>query len=312
MIPKTEQNVIVNVPASKPSLSFKKVVKDFQKSLKDLQHLEKSCVMKQEIEALKAKMKELEKENGTLKVDLQSLQALKQENFKLKADLVAKEENRLLYNNAFDKKVKEMTELNAENESLKAKIISLGGSNEALIEEIEQEHRPLQEQSSSSIQSAFPVNDSSTEEEEASEEISETAPLLAICDNRHSTRANVAPLKRSSPSTSVSLTPSSKKAKYTATPTDTHKPWKCIICKSRYDTIEELRSHIRMDHPSRKYFCARCPFTTANTGQLKKHEGQHRDNELKCSDSGKTNKCERCNICYFQIFALTAHIKNYH
>jgi len=206
MIPKTEQNVIVNVPVSKPSLSFKKVVKDFQKSLKDLQHLEKSCVMKQEIEALKAKMKKLEKENGTLKADLQSLQALKQQNFKLKADLVAKEENRLLYNNAFDQKVKEMTELNAENESLKTKIISLEGSNEALIEEIEQEHRPIQEQSYSSIQSAFPVNDSSTEEE-ASEEISETAPLLAICDeydNTDSTRANVATLKRSLPSTSVS------------------------------------------------------------------------------------------------------------
>ena len=63
MIPKIEQNLIVNVPASKPSLSFKKVVKDFQKSLKDLQHLEKNCVMKQEIEALKAKMKELENFN---------------------------------------------------------------------------------------------------------------------------------------------------------------------------------------------------------------------------------------------------------
>ena len=63
MIPKTEQNVIVNVPASKPSISFKTVAKDFQKALKDLQHLEKRCVMKKEMEALKAKMKTLEQEN---------------------------------------------------------------------------------------------------------------------------------------------------------------------------------------------------------------------------------------------------------
>ena len=145
MIPKTEQNVNVNIPASKPSISFKTVAKDFQKALKDLRHLEKTCVMKQEMEALKSQMKKLEQENGTLKVDLESMQALKKENLKLKADLVAKEENRLLYNNAFDQKVKEMTELNAENEALKAKILSLEGSSDPLIEDIEQEDRPIQE-----------------------------------------------------------------------------------------------------------------------------------------------------------------------
>ena len=77
MIPKTEQNVNINVPASKSSVSFKTVAKDFQKALKDLQHLEKSCVMNQEMEALKAHMKKLEQENGTLKADLESMQALK-------------------------------------------------------------------------------------------------------------------------------------------------------------------------------------------------------------------------------------------
>ena len=314
MIPKTEQNVNVNVPASKSCISFKTVAKDFQKALKDLQHLEKSCVMKQEMEALKAKMKNLEQENRILKVDSESMQALKKENLKLKADLVAKEENRLLYNNAFDLKVKEVAELNAENEALKAKILSLEGSSEPLIEEIEQADRPIQELTSSSIQSAIPVNDTGSDEEIA-QEIPEAAQLLAICDqydNTYSTRANIAPLKRPLPPASVQSASASKKAKIVATTADTLQPWKCIICKSRYDSIEELRSHIAIDHPSRKHFCARCPFTTTNSGNLAKHEGQHRDQDLKCSDSGKTHKCELCDISYFHNFALTAHINNYH
>ena len=82
MIPKTEQNVNENLPVSKPSISFKTVAKDFEKALKDLQHLEKTCVMNQEMEALKAQMKKLEQVNGTLKVDLESMQALKKENLK--------------------------------------------------------------------------------------------------------------------------------------------------------------------------------------------------------------------------------------
>ena len=223
MIPKTEQNVNINVPASKSSISFKTVAKDFQKALKDLQYLEKKCVVKQEMEALIAKMKKLEQENGTLKVELESMQVLKKENLKLKADLVAKEENRLLYNNAFDQKVKEVAELNAENGALKAKIASFEGSIEPLIEEIEQADRPIQELTSSSIQSAIPVNDTGSDEE-ISHEIPEAAQLLAICDqydNTYPTRANVAPLKRSLPSTSNLTTSASKKAKIVATTTDT-------------------------------------------------------------------------------------------
>ena len=306
MIPKTEQNVIVNVPASKPSISFKTVAKDFQSALKDLQHLEKSCVMKQEMEALKAKMKNLEQENRILKVDSESMQALKKENLKLKADLIAKEENRLLYNNAFDQKVKEMTELNAENEALKAKIISLEGSSDPLIGNIEKEDRPIQELTSSSIQSAYSINDNGSDEETTAK-ISEAATLLAICDQHDKTRPNVAPLKNIFQSTNeqawVSASVAGRNEK---------QPWKCIICKSRYDTIEELRSHIGTNHSSRKHFCARCPFTTASYKQLKNHEGQHRDNELKCSDSGNFNKCGLCNIYFFRLNAFTGHIKMYH
>ena len=282
------------------------VAKDFEKALKDLQHLEKSCVMKQEMEALKSKMKKLEQENGTLKADLESMQALKKENLKLKADLVAKEENRLLYNNAFDQKVKEMTELNAENEALKAKILSLEGSSDPLIRDIEQEDRPIQELTSSSIESALSVNDTGSDEETTAK-ISEAAPLLAICDRHDKTRPNVAPLKNIFQSTReqawVSASVAGRNEK---------QPWKCIVCKSRYDTIEELRSHIGTDHSPRKHFCARCPFTTASYQQLKNHEGQHRDNELKCSDSGNFNKCGLCNIYFFRLNAFTGHIKMYH
>ena len=318
MIPKIEQNAIVpatvNVPLSEPSISFKTVAKDFQKALKDLHHLEKSCVLNQEMEALKAKMKKLEQENGTLKVDLESMQALKNENLKLKADLVAKEENRLLYNNAFDQKVKEVAELNDENEALKAKIVSFEGSSKPLIEEIEQADRPIQELTSSSIQSAIPVNDTGSDEEIA-QGIPEAPQLLAICDrydNTYPTRANVAPLKRSLPSTSAPSTSASKKAKIVATTTDTLQPWKCFVCKSRYDTIEHLRSHIGIDHPSRKHFCARCPYATEKSWHVRQHEEQHRIQDLKCSDSEKAHKCELCNISFFHPFALTAHFNKNH
>ena len=53
---KSEPNVVGNIPTSLPVTSIKSIVKDFQKSLRDLQDLDKTLVTKNELEIMKAKM----------------------------------------------------------------------------------------------------------------------------------------------------------------------------------------------------------------------------------------------------------------
>ena len=54
---KIEQNVIGNVPALYSTLSIKSIVKDFERSLKDLQDLNKDLISKSELETMKEKLK---------------------------------------------------------------------------------------------------------------------------------------------------------------------------------------------------------------------------------------------------------------
>ena len=54
---KIEQNVIGDVPALYSTLSIKSIVKDFERSLKDLQDLNKDLISKSELETMKEKLK---------------------------------------------------------------------------------------------------------------------------------------------------------------------------------------------------------------------------------------------------------------
>ena len=148
MIPKTEQNVFKNIPTSRSAVSLDSVIKD-------LQDLRKNWISKKEMEIMQAKMKKLESENT-----------------KLKTDLATKEEKRLRYYNLYHENLKEVTEMKAENELLKAEIEKM--KTPAITED-----NQATEVSSSSFQSALPVNDTRSDNEE---EVPVAGPLLAICD----------------------------------------------------------------------------------------------------------------------------------
>ena len=98
---KTESNIATNVPGSKPSLSIKSIIED-------LQDLEKSLITRNELEAMKTKIKKLEEENSRINRELRETEADKR-----------------LYYNQFHQNVKELDEQKAENGSLKAENDSL-------------------------------------------------------------------------------------------------------------------------------------------------------------------------------------------
>ena len=112
--PKTEPNVIGNVPCSRHAMSLESFIKDLQ----DL-NKENSLITKKELEAMKTKMKKLEIENAKLRVDLIS----KETDLAAKtSDLAVKEEERLFYDRNFQQNVKELAKVKAENKSLKKEI----------------------------------------------------------------------------------------------------------------------------------------------------------------------------------------------
>ena len=132
MSPKTEPSVIGNIPESRSALSIKSIVKDFQKSLKNLQDLDKSLTTKKELDVMKAKMKMLEDENASLKVDLESKQKINEdlqgENSRIRTDFEAAERDRKLYYNQYHQNGKEVLELKTEIRRLK-------NQNQALMDE---------------------------------------------------------------------------------------------------------------------------------------------------------------------------------
>ena len=93
MIAKAEKNLAANRPGSKAALSIQSIIKD-------LQDLDKSLITKNELEAMKTKMKKLEDENSRMKTELQATEA-----------------DRKLYYNQFHQNVKELNDLKAESHS---------------------------------------------------------------------------------------------------------------------------------------------------------------------------------------------------
>ena len=271
MVPKTERNVIGNIPASQPSVSLDAVIRD-------LQDLRKNWISRKEMDAMKARMKKLESENS-----------------KLKADLANKEDKRLRYYNLYHENLKEVTEMKTENEALKAEIDMLKNATS------EEENR-VSEVSNSSFQSAVPVSESGSENED---EIPVAAPMLAICDgNVNSTTKRP---RQADVVTDVAV----KKPKII-----TDQPsWKCIVCDKknvRFNTAGELRAHITTTHPSRTWFCERCPFSSDLKGGLTKHQRQHDANDLKYKGTDQARVCKLCNICYGNDSTLSLHYGMYH
>lgn len=263
MIPKTEQNVIGNRPTSKPSLTIKTIIKD-------LQDLEKSLIKQNEVEAMMAKLKKLEQENQKLKTDL-STKEIK---------LAATERKRKLYYNLFHENVKVLAELKNENDLLK--------------EEIEKSTtgvKQITESSSSSIQSAIPVNETDFDIDENSE------PQLAICDT------NNYDIEQSRPS-AIETTLSSKKVKQTFKCFESN-AWKCIICKvTRFDSITNLRTHMTMFHPERYFHCGICPYTAGHRSDFRKHHKTH------IADG--TDICTLCDLPCGSAKGLSHHKTLYH
>ena len=285
MVAKTGKNLAANLPVSNAPVSIRTIIKD-------LQHLEKNLTTKNELEAMKAKIKNLEDENSRIKIELQATEA-----------------DRKLYYNQFHHNVKELNEMKADNEVLKTEIASLKYFEKSNIEEI----------ASSSFQSAIPVNDSRSDDDDE-EPVPGTAPQLAIeggNDTQESTGPSVLeqlvhtgskrPLAHDS-----QAEPDKKKAKTHAI--QLIQMWKCTIApctENRFTLIQDLRTHIVDSHPKRKYLCNRCPFSTAYEKSLKEHEQSHVVNELNWNGIEGAQKCGLCNV-FFLKGGLTRHNKMFH
>ena len=300
MPPKTEPSVIGNVPESRSALSIKSIVKDFQKSLKNLQDLDKSLTTKKELDALKAKMKMLEEENASLKVDLKSKQKINEklegENAKIKADFEAAERDRKLYYNQYHQNGKEVLELKTEIRRLKNQNQALMDENEylkqsAIDRTANNQASQSSEESSSSIASAIPVNDS---ESDVDEVIPNKAELAVGESIENDLEANA-----KKPRLVLDL--------------NAENPWKCMVCKTvRFKTIEEVRQHTVISHPDRKYFCDKCPYTSAHLTNTKKHQNQHYMNEMKFKGTARAVLCSFCDITFSGTSFLSRHNDQYH
>ena len=286
MIPKTEQNVFKNVPSSRSAMSLDSVIKD-------LQNLRKNWISKKEMEVMQAKMKRLESENA-----------------KLKTDLATKEEKRLRYYNLYHENLKEVTEMKSENELLKAEINSM--KNSAISEE-----NQATDVSTSSFQSALPVNETRSDNEE---DIPVPGPVLAICDeetsiptegsNSDGVPQSTSTGKRPGPG-DVLATVATKKARIIPD----RSCWKCVLCSNnniRFGTIEQLRNHIASSHSSRSWFCERCPFSSENRSGLVRHQAIHEANDLKYRGTGRARFCTLCDICFGPGSAASHHNNMYH
>ena len=253
----------------------------------DLQDLRKNWISKKEMDSLKARLKQVEIEN-----------------LKLKADL----------DNLYHENLKEVSEMKAENENLKAEIRSMKTTTPSVDR--------VSEISNSSFQMALPANDTGSDDGESiGDEIQVAGPMLAFYDE--STNGIMEDLNSSEIPKSATKRPHqgnvgatviAKKPKITPD----LPPWKCIVCCTRFfknirfDTIGELRAHIIEIHPKRSWLCERCPFSSEQKGGLVKHRRLHDANDLKYKGSDQARVCELCNICFGNDVTLSQHYGKYH
>ena len=303
---KTEMNVIGTAPASRSKMSIKSIVKDFEKSLKNLQDLDKGLISKSELEVMKEKLKKLEEENSSLKTDisdhLTSTQELRDENERLHAELEATERDRMVYYNQYHQNGKEVRTLKTEVERLRNKNQALEDENEYLKQTeplpalVENANDLQEDRSSSSIASAVPIDDS---ESDIDEVINDNQPELAVCKNK----------------TEVEGQPDAKRPRLASSSLqfEVEKKWKCMLCKTlRFTTLEEVRSHTKTSHPERRHFCDKCPYATKDLPNIRKHLAQHQTNEMKYKGSAMAVSCSLCDVTFGSEKILKLHNTYYH
>ena len=90
--------------------------------------------------------------------------------------------------------------------------------------------------------------------------------------------------------------------------------WNCNICFGLFKFASKagLHEHVKETHPTRTWFCERCPFTATKKSGLVKHEKLHVENEMKFKDTEKAGKCNLCNVWFPPGSALANHNKLYH
>ena len=208
--------------------------------IKDLQDLNKenTLITKKELEAMKTKMKKLEKENAKLKADLSAKDV----------DLAEKEEERLFYDRNFHQNVKELSKIKAENKILKAEIASLKTS--TLEEDMISE--------SSSFQFMFNHISINVRTSDDGDETPIAGHMLAIYDENKQglTSTPKVSRKRSRLNDDTETSIKTPKSFQTISPMlKSDFPWKCFVCNAvRFEHINELRSHLQHAHPMKPSF----------------------------------------------------------
>ena len=279
LITKTERNLAKNVPVSRSgSLSIKSIIKD-------LQDLDKSLITKKEV--------------GEMKMELKKL---KEENARIKADLEATEADRMLYYNQYHQNGKELRALKAENKILKEENEQMKQSSNAqgILAELD-----------SSISSPISVTDVE------SETPINSSPQLPIRDDNPAVGLNVGAgepkvltSKRPLQSDHIADLPS-KKASTSAT-RSVDPSFKCMVCKERFDSIDNLQEHFQLFHPLRAFFCRWCPYAGISATELKRHENAHNSNDLKYKGTDQAQYCTICDVCFGPGSGLTHHKNKYH
>ena len=90
--------------------------------------------------------------------------------------------------------------------------------------------------------------------------------------------------------------------------------WNCNICHGlfKFSSQAGLHEHIKETHPTRTWFCERCPFTATKKSGLAKHKKLHFENETKFKNTANAGKCNLCNVWFPPGSASANHNKLYH
>lgn len=277
-MPKTERNLAGNIPVSRSALSIKSIIKD-------LQELDKSLITKKEFEEMKMELKKLKEENARIKADFEAMEA-----------------DRMLYYNQYHQNGKELRALKTENKLLKEEIESTKRSSnpEGVLSEL-----------NSSMSSPISVTDTESEVPTTS------LTMLAITGNNVNVESNVGEAqlltrKRRLHSDETPELPSKRPPVTTSTSHSVDPPFKCMLCKERFESIDNLQEHFRLLHPVRAFFCRWCPYAGVSGTKLQQHENTHTSNALKYNGTEQAQFCTICDVCFGPGSGLTQHKNKYH
>ncbi|KAM3955255.1 uncharacterized protein ACR2FA_010860 [Aphomia sociella] len=79
-------------------------------------------------------------------------------------------------------------------------------------------------------------------------------------------------------------------------------PHECDVCRLRYSSVRQLRSHAIASH-GRRYACARCPHRAHTANQAREHEKWH---------NGYTYECQLCSQKFRKPTSYLTHMRKRH